>query len=73
MSQKTDWAKKTGQILKRLIKQSPYRTQTNFADAANVDPTTVRRWIAHGIRNITLIEEVANLFGMNAKEFLSQE
>ena len=73
MSQKADWAKKAGQILKRSIKRSPYRTQTNFAEKANVDPTTVRRWIAHGIKDIALIEEIANLFGMDAIEFLSQE
>lgn len=71
MSQQTDLAKIAGQNLKRSIKQSPYRTQTNFADAAHVDPTTVRRWIAHGIKDINLIQEIAKLFDMDAIEFLS--
>ena len=58
---------KAGKILKSLIKCSEYRTQDNFAIAMNVDPVTVRRWIAHGISKIDVIEEIAEKFG---KDFI---
>lgn len=53
---------KAGKILKGLIKLSKYKTQDNFAYAMNVDPVTVRRWIAHGIAKIDIIEEIARMF-----------
>ena len=55
--------------LKVLIKKSKYKTQDNFAkEGIHVDPTTVRRWIAHGIRDINVIEEIAEILDINFME-----
>ena len=63
-------AEKAGKNLKNLIKQSEYKTQDRFAEAMYVDPVTVRRWIAHGIKDINTIQEIADLFNVDFMEFL---
>ena len=61
-----------GKKLKNHIKNSEFRTQEKFANAMHVDPVTVRRWIAHGIAKIDLIQEIANIFGMSFIDFLTK-
>jgi len=61
-----------GKKLKNHIKNSEYRTQENFAEAMNVDPVTVRRWIAHGIAKVDTIEEIAEMFDMSFMDFLTK-
>ena len=63
-------AEKAGKNLKNLIKNSKYRTQDKFAEAIYVDPSTVRRWIANGIRDLNLIEEIAEFFGIDFQELI---
>lgn len=59
-----------GKKLKNLIKQSEFRTQENFAEAMNVDPTTVRKWLYKGINNLNLIYEIADVLDVDFKELL---
>ncbi len=61
-----------GKKLKNHIKNSEYRTQENFAEAMCVDPVTVRRWIAHGIAKVDVIEEIAKMFDMSFMDFLTK-
>ena len=61
---------KIGTNLKRLIKESKYRTQERFADAAFVDVRTVRRWIQNGIDSITTVAMVADVLGVDVKALL---
>ena len=64
-------AEKAGKNLKNLIKNSEYKTQERFAvEGIHVDPVTVRRWIAYGIKDINLISEIADIFGVDFKELL---
>lgn len=69
--QKLTAAERAGKNLKNLIKNSEYKTQENFAnEGIGVDPVTVRRWIAHGIKDINTIQEIADIFGVDLGELL---
>ena len=39
----------------------------------NVDPVTVRRWIAHGIRDINTIFEIANVLDVDIMDLIKYE
>ncbi len=60
---------KAGKNLKRIIKEKGF-TQEKFAELMYVDPTTVRRWLAHGIKDIDTISTIANLFGIDVIDIL---
>lgn len=60
-----------GANLKRLIKESKYRTQENFAEAYNTDARCVRRWISGGITKTDQIAEIAVFFGIHWTELLA--
>ena len=69
MTQKFTLAKRVGLNLKNLIKNSVYKTQDKFAiEAMFVDPSTVRRWISNGIRDLNLIEQIADIFDIDFME-----
>lgn len=71
MTQQLTLAERAGKNLKNLIKNSEYKTQDRFAtEGMFVDPATVRRWIAHGIKDINLIAEIAEIFGVDFQELL---
>ena len=71
MTQELTLAERAGKNLKNLIKKSKYKTQERFAyEAMYVDPTTVRKWIHNGIKNINLIQEIADIFGVDFMELL---
>ena len=71
MTHKLTLAEKAGKNLKNLIKKSVYKTQEKFAaEAMYVDPTTVRRWIAHGIKDLNLIQQIAEIFDVDFMELL---
>lgn len=59
-----------GENLKLQIKKSKFKTQENFANAKSVDATTVRRWIKHGVRDIDVIVEIAELLEIDFWELL---
>ena len=63
-------AQRAGLNLKRLIKESKWKTQERFAIAMNAHPTTIRRWIAHGINDINNIERIAEILEINFIELL---
>ena len=59
-----------GANLKRLIKESKYRTQENFAEAYNTDARCIRRWISGGITKTDQLQEFADFFGVSVFELL---
>lgn len=69
MTQQLTLAQKAGKNLKNLIKNSKFRTQDNFAyEGMFVDPTTVRKWIKNGIRDINTLQEIAEIFDIDFME-----
>ena len=61
---------KIGANLKRLIKESKYRTQENFAYDNFYDPRTVRRWGQKGIDNIATLNEIAKALEVDVTALL---
>ena len=59
-----------GENLKRLIKESEYRTQERFAEAVFADVTTVRRWLRNGIDEISTVLMVADVLGVDVTALL---
>ena len=73
MKQKqTELGKVVGANLKRLIKESEYRTQARFAEAYCVDERTVRRWVSQGIEKVYIIDEIADFFKIDRINLLSE-
>lgn len=64
------WPVKVGQNLKKLISESKFRTQVNFADVMGCDDSTVRRWIKHGIDSLTTLGQIADVLEIDLKELL---
>lgn len=60
---------RAGKNLKRIIKEKGF-TQEQFAEQMYVDPTTVRRWLAHGIKDIDTICTIAGIFDMDVMDIL---
>ena len=69
---RTELGKVVGANLKRLIKESVYRTQANFAVAKHVDERTVRRWISQGIDSLRIVDEIADFFKIDRMSLLSE-
>ena len=61
---------KIGSNLKRLIKESKYRTQEEFAFAAGADVRTVRRWIQK-LDSISTTVYLAKVLDVNVWALLS--
>lgn len=62
---------KVGKNLKNLIKLSKFKTQEKFAVyGIGVDPVTVRRWIAFGVRDVDTIKEISDILGVDFMELL---
>ena len=60
---------RAGKNLKRIIKEKGF-TQEQFAEQMYVDPTTVRRWLAHGIKDIDTISRIAKIFDIDVMDIL---
>ena len=60
-----------GANLKRLIKNSKYRTQEEFAFEFGTDVRTVGRWVNKGIKNLDTIQQITDFFGIDALAFFS--
>ena len=60
-----------GANLKRLIKNSKYKTQEEFAFEFCTDVRTVGRWVNKGIKNLDTIQQIADFFGIDALAFFS--
>lgn len=64
-------SERIGKNLKNLIKVSKYKTQDRFAsEGMYVDPTTVRRWIYRGIKDVNTIKEIADTLEIDFWELL---
>ena len=70
MTHKKKKSELVGFNLKIQIRLSEYKTQENFAEAMLVDPSTVRRWIKYGVKDVNLIEEIADKLKINFWELL---
>lgn len=69
---RTDLGRVVGANLKRLIKESEYRTQARFAEAYFVDERTVRRWVSQGVEKVYIIDELADFFKVDRMSLLSE-
>lgn len=61
-----------GANLKRLIKNTKYKTQEEFAFEFGTDVRTVGRWIRRGINSLATIQQIAAFFGVDALAFFSE-
>lgn len=61
-----------GANLKRLIKNSKYKTQEEFAFEFGTDVRTIRRWVNKGIKNLDTIQQIAAFFDIDARAFFSE-
>lgn len=59
-----------GQNLKKSIKESPFKTQEAFAAALNCDPSTVRRYIKHGVNSVATLLYMAELLQIAPEKLL---
>lgn len=60
-----------GANLKRLIKESKYGTQEEFAFEFGADVRTIGRWINHGIDKLSTIMQIAEFFGIDVLDIFS--
>ena len=58
-----------GIALKSLIKKN-YSSQQAFADDFGVELRTVSRYVTEGIRNVEVIQEIADFFDMDLIDYL---
>lgn len=66
-------SKKLGAILKRLIRESSYKTQENFAyDGVFVDPKTVRNWVSGKLDSIETLCCIAKALDVDVMTILSE-
>ena len=61
-----------GANLKRLIKNSKYKTQEEFAFEFGTDVRTVGRWVNKGIKNLDTIQQIAVFFDIDALTIFSE-
>ena len=63
-------SERIGANLKRLIKESEFRTQEAFAEACYADARVIRKWIKDGIKNIDTIALVAKTLNVDVMALL---
>ena len=63
-------SKIAGERLKRLIKESKYQTQEEFAFAFGAETRTLIRWLNQGVRNIDTLEQLADFLSVDILELL---
>lgn len=63
-------SKIAGERLKRLIKESKYQTQEEFAFAFGAETRTLSRWLNQGVRNIDTLEQLADFLSVDILELL---
>ena len=62
-----------GANLKRLIKNSKYKTQEEFAFEFGTDVRTVGRWVNKGIKNLDTLQQIAAFFDVDALTLLLEQ
>jgi len=61
-----------GDNVKRVIKNSDFETQENFAFAFGADVRTVSRWLNNGIKNLDTLQEIAEFLEVDVLSLLKQ-
>lgn len=61
-----------GENLRRLIKESKFGTQEEFAFEFGTDVRTVGRWINKGIKNLDTIQQIADFLAVDVFAILSK-
>ena len=61
--------KYAGSVLRRLIQES-YTSQEEFSYDFNVDLRTVNRYINEGIKKLITLQELAEFFHVDLREFI---
>ena len=62
-----------GDNLKKIIKQSNYKTQEEFAYAFGAEIRTVSRWLNGGIKNLDTLQEIAEFLNIDVLSLLKEE
>ena len=57
-----------GEKLRKLIQEN-YSSQEEFAVEYGADVRTINRYINNGINKVSVIQELANFFGITFKDF----
>ena len=60
--------RQAGETLRRLIQEN-YSSQEEFAYERHFELRTVNRWINNGINKINIVQELADIFGVEFKDF----
>lgn len=68
---KKDLGLVVGENLKRLIKESAFRTQEEFACQFGTDVRTVCRWVNQGVYSLATVEQLAAFFKVDPLSLLS--
>ena len=66
-----DLCKIAGANLKRIIKESEWKTQKKFAEKFNAEVRTVGRWCNQGIDKLSLVEQIAKFLEIDVYALLS--
>ncbi len=61
-----------GDNVKRIIKNSDFETQENFAFAFGAEIRTVSRWLNNGIKNLDTLQEIAEFLEVDVLSLLKQ-
>lgn len=66
-------SKIVGENLKRLIKETEYRTQEEFAYAFGTETRTLSRWLNQGVKNIDTLEQLADFLSADIIDLLKHQ
>lgn len=61
-----------GNNVKRIIKESVYKTQEEFAYSFGAEIRTVSRWLNSGIKNIDTLQEIAEFLDVDVLSLLNE-
>lgn len=61
-----------GNNVKRIIKESVYKTQEEFAYSFGAEIRTVSRWLNGGIKNLDTLQEISEFLNVDALRLLQE-
>ena len=61
-----------GNNVKKIIKESVYKTQEEFAYSFGAEIRTVSRWLNSGIKNIDTLQEIAEFLDVDVLSLLNE-
>lgn len=62
-----------GNNVKKIIKESVYKTQDEFAYFFGAETRTVSRWLNGGIKNLDTLQEIAEFLDVDVLSLLKEE